>query len=68
MEDIVGLFESYSGYKGKKDDDWFDRLNNKYTVIVILVLAGTITFYQLGLADKPIVCWCPAHFAGTKRV
>lgn len=62
MDDIIETFNKYTGYKGRRDDDWFDRLSNRYTVIVILVFAGLITLYQLG--DNPITCWCPVHFSG----
>ena len=63
FDDVKDSISSIAGIKGKRDDDFFDRLNNRYTVFVILTMAFITTFYQLG--GEPIYCWAPAHFAGT---
>ena len=48
MDAIFDAFNQFTGLKGKKDDDFVDRLNSRYTVIVILVFAAVVSFYQFG--------------------
>ena len=48
MDAIIEAFNGFTGLKGKKDDDFVDRLNSRYTVIVLLVFAAIVTFYQFG--------------------
>lgn len=51
------------GLQSKKNDDVVDRLSNRYTVILLLVFASLVGFYQL--TGRPIVCWAPVHFTGS---
>lgn len=43
-------------------DDFIDRLNRKYTVILILVFVTILTSKQY--IGEPLACFCPAHFTG----
>jgi hypothetical protein len=47
----------------KRDDDFIDRLSNRYTVGIIVMFAVTIGLIQSNA--KAIVCWCPKHFTGS---
>ena len=62
MEDILGSLENFAGIKGKLDDDFYDRLNNRFSVFIILGFCAVTSFYQL--SDSPIYCWAPVHFTG----
>ncbi|XP_075255789.1 innexin unc-9-like isoform X2 [Convolutriloba macropyga] len=42
------------------DGDWVDRLNNKYTAILLLTFSSLVGIKQYG--GSPINCWCPGHF------
>ncbi len=46
----------------RNDDDFVDRLNNRYTVMVIVVFAIVVTS-QL-YTGTPITCWADKHFTG----
>lgn len=63
MDAIVGAFDRFSGMKGKKDDDFIDRLSCRYTMMLLLLFAAIVTFYQFG--GSPIICWFPVHFTGS---
>ena len=65
FDELKDSIESIAGIKGKRDDDFFDRLNNRYTVFIILGMAFVTTFYQIG--GEPIYCWAPQHFTGTVK-
>lgn len=43
-------------------DDFVDRLNRKYTVILILIFVTVLTSKQY--IGEPLACFCPAHFTG----
>ncbi|GFN83747.1 hypothetical protein PoB_001025300 [Plakobranchus ocellatus] len=60
---ILGGFASYSKFTSSSDDDWADRLNHLWTVIILAVFAVFISGGQY--VGNPIECWCPAHFTGT---
>jgi hypothetical protein len=44
-------------------DDFVDRLNRKYTVILLLVFVSIICSKQY--IGDPLSCFCPAHFTGS---
>lgn len=60
---ILGGWASYSKLTSSSDDDWVDRLNHLYSVILLLIFAVFISTNQF--AGNPIECWCPAHFTGS---
>jgi hypothetical protein len=43
-------------------DDFVDRLNRKYTVIMLLVFITILSSKQY--IGEPMACFCPAHFTG----
>ena len=43
-------------------DDFVDRLNRKYTVIMLLVFITVLSSKQY--IGEPMACFCPAHFTG----
>lgn len=61
MEKIVLLATSAPKSRVKHDDDFVDRLNSRYTVLILIVFTVIISLGQLG---KPITCWVPKHFTG----
>ena len=61
MDKLVSILSKPSS-SFKKDDDFTDRLNNKYTVVVIVVFAVVVSMYSY--TGKPITCWAPKHFTG----
>lgn len=60
---ILGGWASYSKLASSSDDDWVDRLNHLYTVILLAIFAVFISGGQY--VGNPIECWCPAHFTGS---
>ncbi|CAF0710188.1 unnamed protein product [Brachionus calyciflorus] len=43
-------------------DDFVDRLNRKYTVVLIIAFVTILTSKQY--IGEPLACFCPAHFTG----
>ncbi|XP_059164059.1 innexin unc-9-like isoform X2 [Physella acuta] len=62
---ILGSWASYNKLVSSNDDDWVDRLNHLYTVILLAIFAVFVTGGQY--AGNPIECWVPAHFTGSYR-
>lgn len=63
--DIVGLLRGFGVARkhSKHNDDLFvDRLNHKYTVVIILTFTVVVTATQY--FGHPIHCWVPGHFTG----
>lgn len=48
------------GLKSVYDDDFIDRLNHYYTVIILIIFTVIISTNQY--VGDPITCWCPADF------
>jgi hypothetical protein len=44
----------------RRDDDFADRLNSRYTPLVFVVFAIFATVQQI--VRQPITCWAPVHF------
>lgn len=60
---LVRGFDSLKNKRSKHNDDLFiDRLNHRYTVVIIIIFAAVVTLSQYG--GKPIKCWVPGHFTG----
>ena len=47
----------------RNDDDRIDRLNYRWTVILLIVFAGLVTAETYVFTER-INCWVPAHFKG----
>ncbi|XP_064598074.1 innexin unc-9-like [Liolophura sinensis] len=63
MIGVFGSLASYNKLKGSNDDDWVDRLNHIYTVVLLAIFA---VFVSTGTyVGDPIQCWCPAQFTGS---
>ena len=66
MEDIVKSIDTVFGWQHKKGDDVFDRLNNRYTVLILTFFTGIVSFYHI--TGEPISCWAPNHFTSAHAV
>ena len=62
MQRMVAVVTKTAG-KERHDDDFVDRLNHRYTVLIIVVFAIAVTTVQY--IGKPITCWAPKHFTGS---
>lgn len=63
---LDGLFSAVSSVtKGssRNDDDLVDRMNHRYTVIILVIFTVLVTTTQY--VGTPIHCWCPAYFTGS---
>mgnify|MGYP001553873928 CR=1 FL=1 len=61
MDQIVGVVSV--GVTGKNDDDFSDRLSNRYSVMILVVFAIVVTLHSY--VGTPITCWTPVHFTGS---
>ncbi|KAL5006164.1 hypothetical protein ScPMuIL_017322 [Solemya velum] len=59
---IIGGWASWSKLRGNDDDDWVDRMNHVYTVVLLCIFAIFVGGGQY--VGDPINCWCPAQFTG----
>lgn len=62
---IGSLLGGLTGFKkltGSTDDDWADRMNHLWTVLLLAVFAILVSTGQY--VGDPIHCWCPAEFPG----
>jgi hypothetical protein len=62
---IFGSWASWSKLRGNDDDDWVDRLNHLYTVLLLCVFAVFTGGGQY--VGDPIQCWCPAQFTSIRH-
>ncbi|CAF0968686.1 unnamed protein product [Adineta steineri] len=51
------------GHDGACDDDFYDRLSRRYSVILLVIFTILVSSKQY--VGEPIACFCPAHFTGT---
>lgn len=58
----IGSVVNFSRLTGNKDDDWIDRLNHLWSVVLLAMFAVVVTSGQF--VGDPIHCWVPAHFTG----
>ena len=59
---VLGSLASFSKITGSSDDDWIDRLNHLWTVVLMTLFAVVTSSGQY--AGNPIECWVPAEFTG----
>lgn len=59
---LLGGFGKWSRLTGSSDDDWIDRLNHIWTVVMMTMFAVIVSSGQY--VGDPIQCWCPAQFTG----
>lgn len=59
---VLGSLASFSKISGSSDDDWIDRLNHLWTVVLMTLFAVVTSSGQY--AGNPIECWVPAEFTG----
>jgi len=60
LDHVLGTVGSSIGLKSVYDDDFIDRLNHYYTVIILIIFTVIISTNQY--VGDPITCWCPADF------
>jgi hypothetical protein len=54
---------SHHGYDGACDDDFYDRMSRRYSVVLLIIFTILVSTKQY--VGEPIACFCPAHFTGT---
>lgn len=59
---ILGAIPGFKKLTGSKNDDWIDRMNHVYTVVVLILFAVVVSTSQF--VGNPIHCWHPAEFKG----
>ena len=62
MDRVVAQIADLGDTRKGGGDSFCDRLNCRYTVFTLAILALGITTKQF-LGEAPIACWCPSHFA-----
>jgi hypothetical protein len=53
----------HHGHDGAYDDDFYDRLSRRYSVVLLIIFTILVSTKQY--VGEPIACFCPAHFTGT---
>ena len=60
---LEGIFDAVSNIvksNARNDDDLSDRMNHRYTVILLLIFTVIVSATQY--VGDPIHCWSPAYF------
>jgi len=60
---LEGIFDAVSRIvksNARNDDDLSDRLNHRYTVILLVIFTVVVSATQY--VGSPIHCWSPAYF------
>jgi len=63
IETLLETMEEVSKFLMTNDDDFFDRLSRRFTVLILMVFSVAIGSKQY--AGDPISCWMPAQFTGS---
>ncbi|XP_045161268.2 innexin unc-9-like [Mercenaria mercenaria] len=58
--DILGSWVIWDKLTGNNDDDWVDRLNHIYTVVILAVFSVFVA--GSSYVGEPIACWHPAEY------
>ncbi|XP_075244738.1 innexin unc-9-like [Convolutriloba macropyga] len=58
---IAHILKALISVQSANDGDWNDRLNHRYSSVLLLVLAILVSTKQY--VGDPINCWTPAHFS-----
>lgn len=64
IRDILSSWAVWSKLAGNEDDDFVDRLNHIYTVVILVIFALFVG--GNACVGDPIACWHPAHFTGAQ--
>ena len=62
MDQLFGVVGNLKDPRMGGGDSFVDRLSNRYTVYVLMILAIMIT--TKNYAGHPISCFAPSHFSG----
>ena len=65
MERLIKSILTIREVKFRMDDDYVDRLNRQYTVIILIFFGALVSTKQF--VGRPITCWCPAQFTESHR-
>jgi len=65
MERLLKSILTIREIKFRMDDDYVDRLNRQYTIIILICFGALVTTKQF--VGQPITCWCPAQFTDSHR-
>ncbi|CAG2196167.1 innexin unc-9-like isoform X2 [Mytilus galloprovincialis] len=60
LDHVLGTAGQAVGIRGTYDDDFIDRLNHKYTVMLLVIFTVIVSTSQY--VGDPIECWCPTDF------
>lgn len=59
--DGIGQYLNWNSLTGTSDDDWIDKVNHIWTVLLLVLCSVVITSGQY-IIGQPIQCWTPAEF------
>ena len=63
MDKLLAIAGDAANPKSGGGDSFVDRLNCRYTVMLLTLFCLLITTKHY--VGEPINCWCPAHFTGS---
>lgn len=63
MDRLLSVFADLSDARIGGGDSFTDRLSNRYTTFLLVILSIVITTNHY--VGEPISCWCPAHFTSS---
>ena len=60
MDSLISTVAKVAKVKIRNDDDLCDRLNHRYTTLLLMIFTIVVSTTQY--VGNPIHCWCPAYF------